>query len=68
MKRFEVNTTVQVELASADSKKLGISKGYYEEGEIRGHYPLGHYVRMPDSRVLAIADRYNALKQVRQRR
>jgi propanediol utilization protein len=64
MNKIAVKTEVQVELASADAHRLGISTGYSGTGEIYGHYTLGHYVRIPGGKVLAIADKYNALRPV----
>jgi len=63
MKKLEIGTKVIVNLSSANAQKLGINGSILCEGEITGHYPLGHYIKVPERKTpVAIADKYGAIK------
>lgn len=67
MKKLEVGTKVNVEVNNEVAGKLGISESYSGNGVVHGTYPLGHYIQVVSNdkrngRIMAIADKYNAIK------
>ncbi len=64
---MKAGTKVKVNLNFNDAKKLGINGSVVGIGEITGTYPSnvpGHYVRV-NGKNLAIADKYNALTEIK---
>ena len=64
MEKLNVGTKVTVSLSSTDAHKLGITQEYYGPATISGVYPLGHYIKTEGGRILAIADKYNAVMEI----
>jgi len=63
--KIPVNAIVNVRLSQQAMKSLGINNaiGADERLKVVGHYPAGHYVGN-GNQVLAIADKYDALRLV----
>lgn len=63
MDKFPIGSTVNVTFTPESRKKLGLDESNHPNGKrtVDGHYPLGHYLKSADGKVIAVADKYDII-------